>query len=212
MFDLYLITPERPPVAILETLRRALVDLPPGRVAVQLRAPQLASEERRELARALRELTKARGAELLISADLALARAIGADGVQLPERGPTPAQARALLGLEALIGASRHDLHGLRAAHADGADFATLSPVLAVPDKGAPLGVQGFAAIVRDAPLPVLALGGVTPEQVEPLMGAGAHGIALVRAVADADDPSSALHALLEQLTSRHNPATRLQS
>lgn len=212
MFDLYLITPERPASSILELFDRALVDLPAERVAVQLRAPQLPAAERHGLARELRQLTRARGAKLLISTDLALAASVDADGVQLPECGPAPAQARRQLGRRALIGASRHDLSGVRAAEAGGADFATLSPVFSVPDKGVPLGVEGFAAIVREVSLPVFALGGVTPDQVAPLLRAGAHGVALIRAIAAADDPRSTAGSLLDQLAAARNPATRLQS
>ncbi len=66
-----------------------------------------------------------------------------------------------------------------------GADFAVLSPVLATAaHPGAkPLGWEGFAAAVKDTPIPVYALGGMRPEHLETAMRHGAHGIALLSGI-----------------------------
>lgn len=197
MFDLYLITPDREPALILERARAALIAAPAGRVGVQLRSKHLASGERAALARALRALTRELGTALLISTDLELADHVGADGVQLPEHGPSIADARARLGAAALIGASRHDLAGVRAAAQDGAAFVTLSPVFAVPDKGEPLGIAGLAAITRDAGIPVFGLGGIDMASASEVVRAGAHGVALIREIWDSADPARTLAELL---------------
>jgi thiamine-phosphate pyrophosphorylase len=200
VFDLYAITPEQPAVAIERSVERILAIDRPARIGVLLRAKHLPHEERRALGRSLRTLTAARGAALLISADLALCEALGADGVQLPERGPSVADARATLGAASCIGASRHDALGLARAALEGATFATLSPVYASPDKGAPLGDAAFTALTRAAALPVLALGGIEHGRAGGLICRGAAGIAVIRALFDHEDPTVAAANLLTEI------------
>jgi thiamine-phosphate diphosphorylase len=200
VFDLYAITPEQPARAIERSVERILSIDQPARVGVLLRAKHLPEAELRALGRSLRALTAARGASFLVSADLALCEALAADGVQLPERGPSVAEARAALGAESCIGASRHDALGLARAGAGGATFATLSPVYASPDKAQPLGEAAFAALVRAATLPVIALGGVEPGRAAAVIHAGAAGIAVIRALFDHEDPSVAAANLLTEI------------
>jgi thiamine-phosphate pyrophosphorylase len=198
LFDLYLITPDLAPRAVIaERCARALAAAAPGRVAVQLRSKHLDAGERRALALELRDLTRARGAALLVNADLELAREAGADGVQLPERAASVADARARLGAAMLLGASRHDLAGVRAAAGAGATFATLSPIFGVPDKGAPLGLPGLAHAAAHSPLPLIALGGIDAERARDAVQAGAHGVAVMRAVWDGARPDAAVVRLL---------------
>lgn len=200
VFDLYAITPERPAAEIERSVARLLAIDGAARIGVLLRAKHLSPADRLALGRALRALTSERGAALLVSGELALTKQLAADGVQLPERGPSVAEARAALGTTAWIGASRHDARGLAMAAAHGASFATLSPVYASPDKGEPLGEKTFAALVRSAALPVFALGGVEPAHVAGLVGAGASGIAMIRALFDAPDPAATAAAALADI------------
>jgi thiamine-phosphate pyrophosphorylase len=197
VFDVYLITPDWEPALILETARAALIGTPPGRVALQLRSKPLAGAERSALAHSLRALTREHETALLISADLDLAHAVGADGVQLPERGASVAEARARLGAQAWIGASRHDLPGVRAAEQDGASFITLSPVFAVPDKSEPLGLDGFAAIAHATRIPVFGLGGIGVARAADVVRSGARGVAVIREVWQSAQPARTLGDLL---------------
>lgn len=194
-FDLMIISDGGPDLP--SRCAKALRGAAPGRVAVQLREPDRDPHARLALARALRALTREHGALLLINADVALARAVGADGVHLPERAIDPREARAQLGPHALVGASRHDAAGLARAAAAGADYATLSPVHAVAGKAPPLGVAGFARLCRQARLPVYALGGVTVDDVAALREGGAHGVAVIREVLAAPCPEARTRALL---------------
>lgn len=207
MFDVYLIADARTlgVERVPDAVERALGGLSwAGRVALQLRAKEETASVVRRLAHALLDVTAPRGVPLLINARLDLAREIAAQGVHLPEHGPSVAEARALLGAEALVGVSRHDVAGLARAAAEGANFATLSPVFDTPDKGIPLGVDGFAALVADAagPLSVYALGGVRAEAVADLVRAGARGVAVIREVFGAPDPSARLAALCSAVAS----------
>jgi thiamine-phosphate pyrophosphorylase len=197
VFELYLITDGSQPAAIEQAVAEALVGSQPGRVTVQLRAKQLASRELLALAWALRDLTRAHQAQLIINDRVDIARITAADGVHLPEQGLPVDAARALLGEAGLIGVSCHDLQGLERAHALGADFATLSPVFATRDKGPALGVARFAEWTQKVQLPVYALGGVKAEHAAPLRAAGAAGLALISAVFAAGDRAAALQSCL---------------
>jgi len=192
VFDLYLITGGSPPDALGAAVREALRLAAPGRVAIQLRAKQLVSRDLLELARTLRDITRELGAPLFINDRVDIARIVSADGVHLPERGLPIAAARAVLGASAQIGVSCHDAAGLARAAAQGANFATLSPVFDTPDKGPALGVARFTGLVAQAGLPVYALGGVRPEHAAQLAACGAAGLAAISMVFGATDPAAA--------------------
>ena len=167
-------------------------------VAALLRRPGLALRAYLAEAERLAELARERSFPWLVHARVDLAAALGA-GVHLPERGLRAAEARALLAPTSLVGVSRHDAPGLRRALAAGADYATLSPFALTPGKGPALGEARFAAIRAAAPtLPVLALGGVDGSNLADALAAGADGVALIRAIADADEPATALDRLFQ--------------
>jgi thiamine-phosphate pyrophosphorylase len=200
-FELLLITDPTAALGLVGSVRAALARLTPQeaeRVAVQLRAKEASSDALREAARELRALTRRAGVKLLINADLEVARASAADGVHLPERGPSPAEARAQLGADAVIGVSCHDPEGLERAAQGGATYATLSPVFESPGKGVPLGLEQFSVWVSDARLPVFALGGIAPAHARDVKRAGASGIAVIGAVFRTPDPAGAVRELLD--------------
>lgn len=170
-------------------------------LAVLLRAPGLPLDALRRSAQMLLPFCRAAGSLLLVHGDPNIVRDVGADGAHLPDGGPERgmeiADARAVLGPGPLLGVSRHDAAGLAAGA--GADYATLSPVFATPGKGAPLGLPRFAVLCRAAPLPVVALGGITPERAPECRAAGA--VAAIRAVWDGD-PARNVRLLLASLPS----------
>lgn len=205
MFDLYLITDPECGDRLVEVTERALAGAPPGRVAVQLRLKPWSDDRRRAAAIRLREVTARAATALFINTDLTLAQDVGADGVQLPERGPTVVQARAQLGAGVSIGVSCHDDTGLDAAQAAGADFATLSPFHSVDGKGPPLERACARGWMRQRGLPVLALGGMTAARAGDAIADGAAGVAVVRAVYGAADPNAAVRSLLAALDRAHS-------
>lgn len=183
---------------------RSLVDtvaaaVDAGAPAVVLREKDLDLEACRQLAREVAEVVDRADARLLIASDPALAAEVGAGGVHLaaadPAWGGRPGW---------LVGRSCHDLGEVRAARAEGVDYVTVSPVATTASKpgyGPVLGVDGLAELVRAAgDLPVLALGGVTPADVDVWSAAGAHGVAVMGGVMGADDPAGTVRALLERL------------
>jgi thiamine-phosphate pyrophosphorylase len=197
-FDLILISDGRP--ELVERVEAFSEALSP-RVAVLLRDKHAASRALLEQASRLRAITRARGATLLLSDRIDVALAAGADGVQLPEEGFDVAQARALLGPQAIVGVSRHDMSGVLEAARVGADYATLSPIYHASDKGPPIGCDALRQTARRAAGPVFALGGVRAEHVSELMSAGAAGVAVIREVFDAAQPAHAILALLRALS-----------
>ena len=148
---------------------------------IWLRDRDLPAGERRALAERLSALARAGGARLTVGGDVELAAEIGADGVHLAAGAPVAA-ARARLGRGALIGVSAHTAAEVAAAAAAGADYATLSPIFASASKPGYGPALGAAAIAHAAPhgLPILALGGVTPERADECLRAGAAGIAVM--------------------------------
>lgn len=182
-----------PAYDVVRATTAALAGAAPGEVAVQLRDKAADDATVAATARALRGPCRDAGAPLIVNGRVEVARAIGADGVHLPERGPSVAEARAALGPGALVGASRHG-----PPRSDEApDYVTLSPIRAVAGKAAPLGIEGFSAAAAAWPVEAYALGGVDGALAPALVRAGAAGVAVIRAVFAADDPAAALAALI---------------
>lgn len=201
-FRLYLVT-DRGQAAggdIERTVARALDG---GVRAVQLREKDLDGAALFRLAERFRALTARYGARLLVNGRVDVAAAAGADGVHLGGGALPPAAARKILGPDALIGVSTHDLGELSAACAAGADFATFGPVYPTASKrayGPPAGVPALAAACAAATIPVFALGGVAAGNVLEVVSAGAHGIALISGIVAAADPRAAAAELLSLL------------
>ncbi|GAA3544579.1 thiamine phosphate synthase [Nocardioides daeguensis] len=152
-----------------------------GLTTVLLREVDLPDDERAEIA----DHARSRGLEVV-----AAHRPVpGCSGVHLPA-------GTALPDVAMRWGRSCHDRADLARAAADGAWWATLSPYTVTASKpgyGPPLPVSAFA----QPPLPVFALGGITPENAAAARSAGAWGVAVMGAVMRAADPAAVVAALL---------------
>jgi thiamine-phosphate pyrophosphorylase len=197
--DLLLVTPDREPDVLIEVVELVLRDVPRGRLGVQLRQRDLGGRALLPLAERLRELTAEAGAVLLVNGRIDVAMAVGADGVHLPERGVDPKDARSLLAAGALVGASKHTVAGVRAAADAGVDYVTFGPLGSVPGKGPAVTGDDLEEAIRVG-VPLLALGGVEAGVVAPLLAVGAHGIAVMRSVFDAEDPHAVVQSLFREL------------
>lgn len=161
--------------------------------AVQLREKDLDGRPLYERARDLAARCRAAGAKLAVNDRLDVALAVDADGVHLPANGLPAAVVRPLAGGR-WIGASVHSLDELERARS--ADFVVFGPVYETPSKrafGPPQGLERLAEIVRQASVPVVAVGGIVPERVAGVIAAGAAGVAVIGAILDADDPAGAV-------------------
>lgn len=172
----YLITPADADPARLPALFDAA--LARGERLFQLRLPNLARDALRPLAQALAARCRAAGADLLVNADIELARELGV-GVHLRAAQLATFESRPLPA-GSWVAASCHDAVELARAAELGADFATLSPLRSTASHpGAlALGWARFAALVEASALPVYALGGVGPEDLALSRVAGAQGVA----------------------------------
>jgi thiamine-phosphate pyrophosphorylase len=100
---------------------------------------------------------------------------------------------------EFLLGASCHSIEGARAVAADGADYIFFGPIFATPSKaqfGPPQGVANLAEVCRAVSIPVVAIGGITPESTGACLAAGAAGIAAIRLFQDSLDPAALIRSL----------------
>ena len=149
----------------------------------------------------LRRVTEGR-ALLLVNGEPEIARGIGADGVHLPETGYSVEAVRRLLGADALVGRSVHSVESARRAADEGADYLVAGTIFASgshPDQpGA--GLEYLRAVCAAVPLPVIAIGGITPQRVKECRAAGAAGVAVLSPVMRADDPRAAAQAFRREL------------
>lgn len=171
-----------------------------GVEAVVLRERGLCDRAFGELVAALAPLRPA--LRVLVSRRLDLAAGFELDGVHLAADAVPIAEARAWLGRDRLIGVSAHSGAEARAAAAAGASYATLSPIYPTeskPGAGA-RGVRWLALATREAGLPVLALGGLTPGRSAETLSAGVWGVAAVSAIGAASDVDGAARAFRRAL------------
>jgi thiamine-phosphate pyrophosphorylase len=202
--------PGYPDRRVLEVIEAAGRELAPGTLGVQLRDKSRPDAELVPFVKALREATSKADAWLVFNvslasvasseARLALAKEVGADGVHLGASGVTIAQARAVCGAEAWISVAAHSDDAVRAAVTEGAQAALVSPVfptLKTSLTWTPRGVEALASArgVAGGRLLLYALGGVTPENARACRGAGADGVAVIRAMLGAMDAGEAARA-----------------
>jgi len=167
-----------------------------GLPAVQLRDKDLPGRELFELAERLRGATRRAGALLFVNDRVDVARAVGADGVQLGAATLPVDVARALLPPGTLVGESTHTLDEIRDTHAD---FVVFGPVYDTPSKRAygPPQRDRLRDAVAASPVPLVAIGGIEPAHLATMQAAGVHGVAVIRAILAASDPAVATRALL---------------
>jgi thiamine-phosphate pyrophosphorylase len=193
---LYLITPDEPdPLRLLERTKPVL----PYVSCLQLRSKVMAAPALLDAGARLREACSAAGVAFIINDNATLARALGADGVHLGEHDGTIADARALLGNDAVIGISCYDdAARARAAVAASADYVAFGACFPSPTKPAARCARlGVFREIASLPVPKVAIGGITPDNAGMVIGAGADLIAVISGVFDAPDPVAAARAYL---------------
>jgi thiamine-phosphate pyrophosphorylase len=193
---LYAITPETPDTSRLVVLVRAA--LAGGATVVQYRSKDAPQAVRRQQARRLAELCRAHGVPLIVNDDVELAGETGADGVHLGADDGDLVAARRQMGPDKLVGASCYSRVDLAvAAQTAGADYVAFGSVFPSPTK--PAAVRAPLALFADARrtvgLPLVAIGGITPENAPEVIAAGADALAVVSALFDAPDVTARAQA-----------------
>jgi thiamine-phosphate pyrophosphorylase len=162
---------------------------------VQLREKNLTTRVLYELAAACAEAVRESDTLVLVNDRADVARAAGCHGVHLTTSSLAAAVVRRAFGPAFLIGVSTHTLAEAGAARDGGADFALFGPIFDTPAKrayGPPLGLAALGEAVRAlAPFPLVALGGLTEENVPAALSAGAAGVAAIRLFSGPEDPTA---------------------
>jgi thiamine-phosphate pyrophosphorylase len=174
-----------------------------GLPAVQLREKDLGAIELAGMGRALRVLTAERGALLIVNDRVDVALAVGADAVQRTSTSLPIADILAISDKRLRVGASVHSVTEAVAAAGAGADWLVFGPIYDTPSKrsyGPPQGLGALAATARAVSIPVVAIGGITPERIPELRRAGARGVAVISGILAADSPAAATRRFLAAL------------
>jgi len=167
---------------------------------LQLRAKDLSTRELCDLARTLRPLCTRREALFLVNDRPDVARLVGADGVHLGQSDLPPRQARRIVGEDAIIGLSTHNLAQVREAdRLDSVDYIGFGPLFATTSKSdteACQGIEGLRAARSSTSLPLTAIGGLSADSAAEALAAGADAVAMIGALARAEDPAALVRAL----------------
>jgi thiamine-phosphate pyrophosphorylase len=174
-----------------------------GADTIQLREKGGSTRRMIEVAKRMAAVCKQAGVPLVVNDRIDVAIAAGADGVHLGQSDFPIPLARELLGEDKLIGGSAATLEEARICLAEGADYVGFGPVYVTgskADAGPVSGPRGLKQAAETIPLPMIAIGGITAENVPEVMKAGAYGIAVISAVCCQIDPEGATRALREAL------------
>jgi len=163
---------------------------------VQLRMKDLTYNEMTFIGIRVRELCNKKGATFIVNDHVDLAAMLGADGVHLGLNDMPVSRARKLLGAGKIIGGTANTYHDLKIHFNDGADYVGVGPLRFTDTKknlSPVLGLEGYRKIVTycnadQIAIPIIAIGGIVPEDVRPLISEGVFGIALSSAIAQSAD------------------------
>jgi len=174
-----------------------------GLPTLQAREKDLGAADLAALCQRLRELTRDHGAQLVVNDRVDVALAVGAEGVQRTHASLPVDHIRRIAGQRLAIGASVHSLEDAIDAELRGADWLVFGPVYDTPSKrrwGPPQGLERLAKVAKAVRVPIVAIGGITPERVKDVRAAGASGVAAIAAILDTPSPADATKRFLEAL------------
>jgi len=164
---------------------------------IQLRMKDATDDEVRPIAVEAQKLCRAYGAKFIIDDRVALVRELGADGVHLGKNDMPIREARQILGPDYIIGGTANTFEEAKAHYEASADYIGCGPFrfTTTKQKLAPvLGLDGYRQIIRklraaNITIPVVAIGGITKDDIPAILQTGITGIALSGTVLRADDP-----------------------
>ena len=180
-----------------------------GATAVQLRAPELVDDELMPLASSLVETCAEAGIPLLVNDRIDVAVGSGAAGGHVGQD-DDPSTARGRLGPERILGVSVENAEDVWVAEMAGADYlgVTVWATDTKPDA-VPIGLEGLHDVAAATALPVVGIGGVHVGNAREVLAAGAAGIAVIGAVAAAEDPVEAVRELRALVDAFHEERHR---
>lgn len=191
--SIYFVTPDGADEALVAAAVRG------GATVVQLRDKTASDATMIATARCLKAMLAPLGVPLIVNDRVEVMLAAKADGLHVGQGDAPVAEVRAQIGADRILGLSIETAAQLAALPAGVVDYIGVGPVRATASKAdaaAPLGLEGLARIVRAAPVPAVAIGGVGLADVPALKRMGAAGLAVISAIAGAPDPEAAARAL----------------
>lgn len=182
-----------------EVVEQALLG---GAKVIQLRDKTREKGLQYDVALGLRELCDRHGALFIVNNDPDLALAVKADGVHLGQRDFPLDVARAILPPDKIIGISSATVDEARQADVDGADYIAVGAIYPTQSKEdtRPAGLATLRQVRQLTKRPIVAIGGITVDNVEAVMAAGADAVAVISSVVSAPDPQEAARQLSESI------------
>jgi thiamine-phosphate pyrophosphorylase len=198
---LYFVCDAQPGGGDPEPLLRAALN--GGVDIVQLREKELDRQSIERSARTFRRLCDTYSVPFIVNDDPYLALACDADGVHIGQDDTPAAEAREVLGPDAIVGLSTHSEEQIAAATELPVDYISVGPVWETPTKeGRPgVGLELIAHAAANSPWPFFAIGGIDSSNAGEVIEAGARRLGAVRAIRDAGDPARAAEAIREALS-----------
>ncbi len=197
-----------PQIGYAEGIRMALEG---GCRWIQLRMKDAPAEEIIACAEEVLPLCRRHGAKFLLDDHVELVRQLGADGVHLGKNDMPVDEARKILGPDIIIGGTANTIEDIIRLHKQGADYIGCGPFRFTTTKknlSPILGLDGYKSIVLKMKelgidLPIVAIGGITVEDIPAVMGTGVSGIALSGAILGAPDPVEMTARIIETIDNR---------
>lgn len=197
-----------PQISYAEGIRMALEG---GCRWIQLRMKDASAEEIIACAEEVLPLCRRHGAKFLLDDHVELVRQLGADGVHLGKNDMPVDEARKILGPDIIIGGTANTIEDIIRLHKQGADYIGCGPFRFTTTKknlSPILGLDGYKSIVLKMKelgidLPIVAIGGITVEDIPAVMGTGVSGIALSGAILGAPDPVEMTARIIETIDNR---------
>lgn len=199
-YQLYLVTEESVPTEELVTIVEEAIR--GGATVVQLREKRNSGKTFFEKAQRLKELTEKYSVPLIINDRVDVALAVKADGVHIGQKDLPLTEVRKIVPSSMLVGVSCRTLDEAMAAEKDGANYIGVGAVFPTSTKNdAKVLADGvLAEIINTVSIPVVAIGGITLENVAKISGLGISGVAVVSEIMKADRPFEAAKKLREKL------------
>lgn len=176
-----------------------------GTKIVQLRDKLLSKKELLPIAQQLKNLCVEHNVLFIVNDYLDLALAVDADGLHLGQDDLPIKSARKLLAMDKIIGCSARTVDEAITAQSDGADYVAVGAIYPTTSKerAAVVGLERLRQIRQAVSLPLVAIGGITRDNITEVIEAGASSAAVISAVLQADDIEAATREIIDQLEAR---------
>ncbi|MCH5265574.1 MAG: thiamine phosphate synthase [Lachnospiraceae bacterium] len=197
-YTLYLCTDRR--IMTADTIEESVeLAIKGGATVVQLREKECSSLEFFQMAERVKEITDAYEIPLLINDRVDIALAVGADGVHLGQTDLPVQAARGLLGSDKIVGATANTVELAVKAWKSGADYLGVGDIFGTTTKAGTrhITVEELTEICQAVPIPIVAIGGITAENIAKLKPAGIKGAAVISAVVGQKDITAAAKELI---------------